>query len=70
MSKYAIAQSVLDSAAAQAAEGGVDETDVVEALIVLAAQQVSKSRGPDHARKFLEYEMSSIRGGVTDIQRR
>ena len=71
MSKYAIAQSLIDGAAEQANAGGVDPTDVIEAMLVLGIQELSKSRGGDHARKFLEYEMSSIRGGgVTDIQRR
>ena len=71
MSKYSIAQSLLDGAATQAQEEGIDEMDVVEALVVLAIQHISKGRGGDHARKFLDYEMSSIRGGgVTDIQRR
>ena len=71
MSKYAIAQSLLDGAAEQAQADGIELADVVEAMLVLAIQELAKSRGGDHARNFLEYEMSSIRGGgVTDIQRR
>jgi hypothetical protein len=61
----------MDKAAEAAQAGGVDETDVIEAMIVLAIQKVAKSRGGEHARSFLDYEMSSIRaGGVHEIQRR
>jgi hypothetical protein len=71
MSKYAIAQDMIDQATAAAESGGVDETDVLEAMLVLAIQKVAKSRGGEQTKNFLEYEMSSIRaGGVVDVQRR
>jgi hypothetical protein len=68
VSKYAIAQDLMGQAKEAASQGGVDETDVLEALLVLAIQQIAKSRGADPTRNFLEYEMSSIRaGGVVDV---
>ena len=71
MTKYSIAKAQLAQAAQCAKNDDIEDSEVVEAIITLAVQDLSKTRGGDYARNFLQYELDSVRaGGVFEIQKR
>lgn len=64
MSKYSIAKEALAEAKRQAAEGGIDVGETIEALIILAIQDSVAVRGAKVTRQSLVYEMSNMAGDV------
>ena len=71
LSKYSLAKSHLEGAICSASSSNEEPSSVVEALIVLAIQELKSMTSRNHARNFLQYEMDSLgSGGVYEIQKR
>ena len=52
-------------------EEGLDDNDVLEALIVTAIQELKKVSEAPYIKGFLQYEVDSLgSGGTYDVQRR
>lgn len=71
MSKYSVAKEVLAHSEVQANSAELDPTDVLEALLVTAIQNLISARGGSYTRDFLQYELDNVGSdGVFEIQKR
>ena len=73
MSKYALAKAQLEVLEERAAESELDATEVLEAFMVLAVQELIKRWGAAQTKEFLQYELNSVSStsdGFHDIQKR
>ena len=70
MSKYSIAKELIEAGAARAKESGIDEQEILEALLVLSIQNLVAISDGKNTRQFVEYQLDSMASGaVQEVQR-
>ncbi len=71
MSKYSIAKEQLQQGIRQGAEIGMDDFEMIEAMLVSAVELLTEIKGGDYARPILQYELDNVASdGVFEIQKR
>ena len=71
MSKYSIAKQLIEQGVAKGNENSIDEHEVIEALLVLAIQELVNRKGAGSTRQFVQYQLDSMAAdGLYEIQRR
>lgn len=70
MSKYGLAKRAIRELDNQAKNMAIDANDAQEALLVSLVQTIKESRGTQHIRGILRYELDSLgTGDMYEIQR-
>ena len=70
MSKYGLAKRVIRDLDGMAEAISIDRDDAQEALLISLVQTLKESRGVEHIRGILRYELDSLgSGSVYEIQR-
>lgn len=71
MSKHELAKQALHRLREESLAMSINPDEAVEALLTWCIEDMKTLRGPDHARSYVEYELSCIgSGGVFEIQKR
>ena len=71
MSKHGLAKRCLQQLQADSAAQGLDPIETLEALLTWSIQELQSQRGSNHARDYLQFELSSLgSGGMYDVQKR
>jgi hypothetical protein len=64
MSKYSIAKQCTATALTTASQEKVNESDVLEALIITAIAQMTETAGASRTSQIIDYELRNISGGL------
>jgi NAD+--asparagine ADP-ribosyltransferase len=67
MSKYELARGCVADVVKSAAESGVTEDEMLETLIVVAVENLSRCAGRKRTADALRYELSNIGGDVDTV---
>ena len=71
MSKHKLAKSAVATLRESSAQAGIDADEAVEALLTWCIEDMKETRGRDHTRTYVQYELESIgTGDFFEIQKR
>ena len=62
MSKYSIAKQCMADALAAAKEEKINDSDVLEALIITVIAEMTKTAGASRTAEIIDYELRNIAG--------
>jgi predicted RNase H-like nuclease len=64
MSKYSIAKQCMAAALTEAKEEKINDSDVLEALIITLIAEMTKIAGAIRTAEVIDYELRNISGGL------
>jgi predicted RNase H-like nuclease len=64
MRKYSIAKQCMAAALTESKEEKINDTDVLEALIITLIAEMTKTAGAIRTAEVIDYELRNISGGL------
>ena len=67
MSKYTIANTLIEQALTEAGKDGIKADELLLALLVATVESYKQAAGPKLTRDALKYELDNVSGGVDTV---